>query len=104
MGWLESGQSLCPLTGQPLERSDFVPHRALQDHIMNWHQAALVAAKEVQLAKQEEEKSLMNDAKETVTQDERKGNRSVNEGSDPRVLLVPRSPPSQRLVTSALVA
>ncbi|CAB9523052.1 Putative E3 ubiquitin-protein ligase LIN [Seminavis robusta] len=102
MGWLESGQTLCPLTGQPLEISDFVPHRALQDHIVNWHQAALVAEKEAQQA---EEKSLMNDVKESATQDDWKGNRSGNDGSDPVVLaLVPRSPPSRRLVTSALVA
>ena len=46
--WLSGmDQSTCPLTGLPIALNDFVPHLALKAHIMDWHQACLIAKQEI---------------------------------------------------------
>jgi hypothetical protein len=100
--WLESRHTFCPLTGQPLDREDLVPHRALQDHIMNWLQACLVAERE---ANQESDASL--NTEEPLPLQDWKG-RSIpsnHDGSDPLVIIALPSPPARPVqVTNALVA
>lgn len=81
--WFESGETLCPLTGQPLDRNDFVPNRALQERIMDWRQSIRM--------NDEERKNTVNNTKAVV--EPRK---------DKPVAALPSS--AEQVMTSALVA